>query len=82
MYTIEISADTESEIDEIAKWYDKRVKGLSFKFYNDIDKRISDIIKHPTSFGFYNSKRGIRKCSFHNFPYKIFTRSTKAVFIL
>lgn len=37
MHTIEISTDAELEIDEIAAWYDTKVKGLSFRFYNDHD---------------------------------------------
>lgn len=47
MYILEINQKAESEIDKIGHWYDKRVPGLSFRFYDDLDKSIKSISTHP-----------------------------------
>ena len=72
MYSLEINQKAESEIDKIGRWYDKRVPGLSFRFYDDLDKCIKNISTRPFAFSYYDVKRKIRKCSLSSFPYKIY----------
>ncbi len=59
MYHLEINHTAEAEIEKIGQWYDKRVPGLSFRFYNDMDSAIKKITIHPSTFGYYNAKRKI-----------------------
>ncbi len=72
MYSVEINYKAEAEIDKIGWWYDKRVPGLSFRFYNDLDNCIQKIIAHPSAFGFYDVKKNVRKSSLKIFPYIIY----------
>jgi hypothetical protein len=72
MHTIEISTDAELEIDEIAAWYDTKVKGLSFRFYDDLDRCIFDISHYPDAFSYYDKRNGIRKHRLNDFPYVVY----------
>jgi hypothetical protein len=63
MYAIEINYKAEAEIDSIAKWYDKKVPGLSFRFYDDLDATIKSISQYPSAYSYYNVQKKIRKCA-------------------
>ena len=72
MYVLEIDKKAEADIDKAAAWYDKRVPGVSFKFYDDIDDCLRVILKYPKAFGYYNVKKQIRKCRLNTFKFHIF----------
>ncbi len=72
MYNISITTKVEDELDKVSKWYDTKIPGLSFRFYNSLDIAFHKLSKIPKSYSFYDTKLQIRKHKLPRFPYIIF----------
>jgi hypothetical protein len=59
----------EAEIDEAAKYYDKKQDGLGNKLYNELTEALSFIEKNPLSF--QKSRKEYRHALLVTFPYLI-----------
>lgn len=50
MFGIIISLEAEIDVEMSGEWYDKRLAGLSFRFYDEIQEHILKIQSNPLSF--------------------------------
>lgn len=57
------------DIDESIVWYEKKIKGLGFRFLQSFEEVIARIVNNPYSFSYL--KRPVRKAKLKKFPYRI-----------
>lgn len=70
-YSVEFSDEAEMNAAEAGEYYDDKVIGLSFRFYDDLRDTIKSIVSNPYSFHIYPPIPGIRRCNLDIFPYAI-----------
>lgn len=69
MYKIVILPLAKQDIQENAKWYNEKQKGLGLKFTNAIRSEIKIISKNPKAI--INRYRNVHTCVVRTFPYMI-----------
>lgn len=82
-YTYWLHEKIQEDINGGFTWYEDKTKGLGFEFLNSIEKKISEIIEHPQSFGSNGNPR-YREALANKFPYVIVYRiyeKKKEIFI-
>ena len=55
------------EIEESARFYDRKVVGLAQDFTDEIKRHIQLVFQYPD--GFSKLAKGVRQCTFKRFPY-------------
>jgi hypothetical protein len=60
-YVLHISADAFDDTNEIALWYEKKVKDLGEKFLEELEDAYKSILSHPTYFPRHKKAGKIRK---------------------
>ena len=72
MFEVIVSLEAEIYIEESGKWYDKRLAGLSLRFFDEINEYILKIQNNPLSFSARKKGSDVRRCSLKKFPFNIF----------
>ena len=72
VYSIDYSFTAETDADKAGEYYDRRVPGLSLRFFDDLDDTILSKKNHPFSFHIYNESLGIRRANLDIFPYAVY----------
>jgi plasmid stabilization system protein ParE len=68
-YSVDLHPIAQDELDESFHWYEERQPGLGERFISYVDKRISEIAKHPER---YSKKKGnFRETLVDVFPFVI-----------
>jgi len=76
IFSLAISTEVESDIDEAFLWYEFQQVGLGERFILFIDKGHDIITKMPESFP--EEFNNIRKFVMEKFPYNIYCRSSNS----
>ena len=80
-YKVIIKPVVFSDVEDAFKWYNKKVKGLGTRFYNQFLTTIGNIQTKPFVYSFL--KAPIRRCKMETFPYKIYyILEEETIFIL
>lgn len=69
-YTYWVHEKIQKDLNEGFAWYEDKIKGLGYEFLNSIENKISEIIKHPHTFGSKGNPR-YREALVNKFPYII-----------
>lgn len=72
IYSIDFSFAAETDADKAGEYYDRRVPGLSLRFFDDMHDTIRSVINQPFSFHIYNETLGIRRANLDIFPYAVY----------
>jgi ParE toxin of type II toxin-antitoxin system, parDE len=71
-FSFAISSGAAGDTNKAAKWYDKKVDGLGYRFLTKLKVSLDKIHSAPSSFARYKKESDIRKYSVAGFPYKIY----------
>ena len=74
-FSIVISSEAESDIDEAFLWYEFQLIGLGERFVTYVDKGFDEIAKSPEAFP--EIVESVRKFVLKKFPYNIYYRLNK-----
>ena len=65
----EFLPEAEEEMNEAARFYERRKKGLGFEFLNEVERTIASILTHPRSGPAISPS--IRRRIVHRFPFGV-----------
>lgn len=83
MVSIVVSYQAEADLDNAGKWYDKKLRGLSIRLFDEIDEYLNKIQNNPFSFSVRKEGSDTRRCGLKKFPYNIyFTVENERVFVI
>ena len=71
-FSLAISAGATDDIIKAAKWYNKKIEGLGYRFLTKLKISLDKIHLSPSSFTRYKKESSIRKYAVAGFPYKIY----------
>lgn len=71
-FSFAISPGAADDTNKTAKWYDKKVDGLGYRFLSKLKASFDRIHSSPSSFARYKKESDIRKYAVGGFPYKIY----------
>ena len=82
-YHIEFSEEAEIDANTAGFYYDSKVPGLSFRFFDDLRNALLSLKTNPFTFHIYHNFHPIRRCNLEIFPYAIyFTVETDKIILL
>lgn len=71
-YSIQLSIQAEMQANEAGIYYDEKVPGLSFRFFDDLSRSLQSITNYPSAFHSYPPIPQIRRYNLEVFPYAIY----------
>ena len=72
MFSIVVSYQAEVDLDSAGKWYDKKLPGLSIRFFNEIEEYLDKIQNNPFAFSVRKEGSNTRRCGLKKFPYNVY----------
>ena len=72
IYLLDFSSHAEADADIAGEEYDKKLAGLSFLFFDELNFFIQAITRSPFAFHIYQFNHAIRRCNLRRFAYAIY----------
>ena len=72
IYQLDFSFRAEADAGIAGSEYDKKLPGLSFRFFDELNFFILAITKNPFAFHIYQYNPAVRRCNLRRFAYAIY----------
>ena len=61
----------QNDVNEVLDYYSERSLSAADRFWDDFQRRLTEIAEQPSRFGYIDAKRGLRRVRLRKFPYLV-----------